>query len=154
VKKSCEACGNLFETPKSWGKFCGATCRKRASRASAETPREAKIKPVRVPEPPKTREIAPEKPPPAPRWQPVAAHPLISQTTRALEEAGALESVLGQTALRLAEKLAGNFDTGSAMASLSRELRAVMQQALTEGTAKADSLDELAARRMQKASSA
>jgi hypothetical protein len=148
VKKSCEACGNLFETPKSWAKFCGPTCRKRASRASAETPKEAKIKPIRAPKPAETPEKPAEKPGPSP------SHPLIAQTTRELEEAGVLDTVLGQTALRLAQKLAGNFDTGSAMASLSREFRAVMLQALSDGTRKADSLDELAARRMQKASSA
>lgn len=148
MKKSCEACGNLFETPKSWAKFCGATCRKRASRASAEAPKEAKIKPIRAPKPAETRETAPEKPTASP-W-----HPLIAQTTRELEEAGVLDSVLGQTALRLAEKLAGNFDTGSAMASLSREFRSVRAEALSSGSKKADPLDELALRRFQKASGA
>lgn len=81
-------------------------------------------------------------------------HPLVAQTTRELEEAGVVETFLGQTALRIAAKLAGESDTGSAMASLSREFRAVMQQALSEGTKKSDSLDELAARRMQRASGA
>lgn len=81
-------------------------------------------------------------------------HPLVVQTERELDAAGVRDSVLGQTALRLAEKLAGNFDTGSAMASLSREFRAVMAQALSDGTKKSDSIDELAARRMQRASGA
>lgn len=81
-------------------------------------------------------------------------HPLIVQTRRELTDADRLDTVVGQMAMRLAEKMAGNFDTGSALAAVSKELRAVMAEALADVGSKADSLDELAARRMQRASGA
>jgi hypothetical protein len=134
VKVSCSVCGELFEAQRYNAKTCSVTCRKRASRSSG--PAEVTALPVGE---------SPEKP---------QTHPLVAQTERELDEAGVIGTVLGQTALRLAGKLAGNSDTGSAMASLSREFRTVMQQALSEGTKKTDSLDELAARRLQRASGA
>jgi hypothetical protein len=79
---------------------------------------------------------------------------LVTQTRRELEEAGKLESVVGQQALRLAEKMCSGFDTGSATAAVSKEFRAVMALALADVTKKADSLDELAQRRAQKAAGA
>lgn len=73
---------------------------------------------------------------------------------RELEAAGRLETVLGQQAVKLAERMCSQFDTGSATASVSRELRAVMDAALAGAPKAADSLDELANRRKLKASGA
>jgi hypothetical protein len=130
VKVSCLGCGNLFETSRNTAKTCSVTCRKRASRAGLTTV------------PPRETPDFPEKP---------LIHPLVVQTTQELEEAGVLESVHGQIALALAEKLSVGNDTGSAMASLARQLSAAMSEALAGGTKKADSLDELAERRWKKA---
>jgi len=49
-----------------------------------------------------------------------------------LVAAGRLESALGQAAIGLAERLADQRDTGAAVASLTRELRATLASA-TEG---------------------
>lgn len=133
MRLRCSVCSETFEAKRSSAKYCGGTCRNRAMRGSPVpqivTDEEARADSERV-------------------------HALVARTTRELDEAGVLDSVMGQMALRLAEKLAGNNDTGSAMASLSKEFRAVMQQALGDGTKKSDSLDELAARRLQKVSGA
>jgi hypothetical protein len=77
---------------------------------------------------------------------------LVSVTRRELEQAGKLDSVIGQQAMRLAEKLCSGFDTGSATAAVSKEFRAVMAEALADVKKQADGIDELMLRRMQKAS--
>lgn len=70
--------------------------------------------------------------------------------TRAeLEAAGRLDSMLGQVALLLAERMC-EFDTGSGTAALSKELRAVMATAVQGAPAAADPVDELRARRDRK----
>jgi hypothetical protein len=131
VKVSCEQCGKPFEAQTRAATFCGPTCRKRASRAPS------------VPEPLTS----------VPDVE-IVEHPLIAATRRELAEAGQLDTTAGQQALRLAEKLASPFDTGSAAAAASKELSRVMAEALADAAKKSDSLDELAARRMQRASGA
>jgi len=71
-----------------------------------------------------------------------------------LRSAGQLNSALGAQAVRLAERMESPFDTGSAIAALSRELRAVMTEALQDASRAVDPLDELAQRRLQKAAGA
>jgi hypothetical protein len=71
-----------------------------------------------------------------------------------LEAADRLGTALGQQALALAERMSSKFDTGSAVAAVSKELRAVMDAALANAATAADALDELSARRRAKASSA
>ncbi len=82
----------------------------------------------------------------------MAAEPLYSgglfeALRRELESAGRLETALGQQAIALAVKLSSPFDTGSAMAAVSRELRAVREEALRGAEQVADPLDELRLRR-------
>jgi len=71
-------------------------------------------------------------------------------TERELEQAGRLDTRLGQMAVALAEKLAAGRDTGSAMAAVSREFRSVMDEAMRGAMIETDELDELAARRDSK----
>jgi hypothetical protein len=130
MRVSCSVCSKPFEAKMSNAKYCGGTCRQRAARGSPV--------PKIVPEIPQKTDI----------------HPLVAETQRELSESGNLHTVLGQTALRLAEKLAESFDTGSAMASLSRELRAVMAEVKSGTASQGDSLDEIAQRRAKKAASA
>lgn len=76
---------------------------------------------------------------------------LVAATRKKLTDAGRLDTVLGQQALLLAQRLTeGRIDTGSSLASLSKELRAVMVDAL-EGTSRTvDPVDELEERRARK----
>ncbi len=141
MKVSCQECGRLFDAKRRGALFCGTTCRKRSSTrdiAARESGEFAPVSPISSPE---TAESPPES-------------PLVATTRRELTEAGVVDSVPGQIALRLALKLSQPGDTGSAMASLARQLSAAMAEALAGGTKKADSMDELMERRLKKASGA
>lgn len=134
MRVRCSACSKPFEAQRSTARFCGATCRKRGNRDASATVEQAPAS------------LTPVAPIPAKEPQ------LVTVTRRELEAAGKLDSVIGQQAMRLAEKLCSGFDTGSATAAVSKEFRAVMAEALADVAKKADDLDELAARRLQKAS--
>ncbi len=124
--RTCEACGRGLEGRRPQVRFCDPTCRKRGSRRS-ETPVAA---------------------------EPLYSGGLVEALRRELESAGRLETALGQQAVALAVKLASPFDTGSAMAAVSRELRAVREAALGGAGQDASPLsrarDELAARRSRR----
>ena len=78
----------------------------------------------------------------------VAGNSLVKATTAELAAAGKVDTVLGQLAISLAGRMSG---TTTGLAALSRELRSVIDAALsvkTSGAApKADGIDELRARR-------
>lgn len=141
MKVSCRECGKLFDAQTRARVFCGTACRKRSSDRDIAARKNAELAPVSSLSPPENATAPPD---------PV----LVATTRRELEEAGVADTVSGQIALRLAEKLSQPGDTGSAMASLARQLSAAMSEALASGTKKADALDELAAWRDRKASGA
>jgi hypothetical protein len=64
-----------------------------------------------------------------------------------LTAAGCEFSSLGAQAIQIARRMTNTFDTGSAFAALSKELRAVMGLAMSSATPEANPLDELRARR-------
>lgn len=72
--------------------------------------------------------------------------PLVAATRARLAEVGLADSMIGRQALRLAEAMSEG-DTGSGIATLSRELRATMAEALQDAVAAEDPLDELRLRR-------
>ncbi len=117
--RTCAACGDSLEGRPAKTRFCDATCRKRASRRPDEAPG---------------------------TFEPDGGG-LLDALRRELEAAGRLDTALGQQALALAVKLSSPFDTGSAMAAVSRELRAVREEALRGAEQAADPLDELRLRR-------
>lgn len=131
MKLSCGSCGKPFEAKRASARFCSAACRKRSSR---------KGQVVDLPLP------APEAAEPS-----EAAAELVRATEKDLRAAKKLDSVLGQQAMVLARKMGNLFDTGSATAAVSRELRAVMAEVLGDVKQPASPVnglrDELAARR-------
>ena len=137
MKVSCRECGKLFDAQTRARVFCGTACRKRSSDRDIGARKNAEMAPI--------SSITPSE---------GSDSSLVSTTRRELEEAGVADTVNGQIALRLAEKLSQPGDTGSAMASLARQLSTAMSDALASGTKKADALDELAAWRDRKASGA
>lgn len=87
--------------------------------------------------------------------EPVEESPGLVASYRAqLEAADRLDSPEGALVMHLARLFEAGQHTASGAASLSRELRAAMEEALKGAPAKADSLDELAARRQAKVSGA
>ena len=137
MKVSCRECGKLFDAQTRARVFCGTACRKRSSERDIAARKNAELAPISSITPSETSDSS-----------------LVSTTRRELEEAGVADTVNGQIALRLAEKLSQPGDTGSAMASLARQLSTAVFDALASGTKKADALDELAAWRDRKTSGA
>jgi hypothetical protein len=133
AERSCDICGKIYEAKRKTSKFCGDTCRARHTRATA-----AKAAATGT-----SRTAAPvvdyERPP-------------LSAAVRAeLEDMKRHETAVGQVALSLALRIETGMDTGSAMASLSKELRAALNEALRGAKDTQSGLegirDELAARR-------
>ena len=141
MKVSCKECGTLFDARTRAATFCGTACRKRASNRDIAARKNGDLAPVTSISPADEPISAPET-------------GLVAETRRALEEADAVATVHGQIALTLAAKLASAVDTGSAMASLAKQLAAAMSEALAHGTQQTDALDELGAWRDKKASGA
>lgn len=123
MQRECDSCGKPFEAKRKAARFCSDTCRKRNQRA------------------------------PKPRAKDPSAMPstdLVAVCERELQAASRLDTVLGRQALELARRIASPHETGSSVASLSKEFRAVMEAAMEGVGLKADPLDELRARREAK----
>jgi len=128
MNKICGDCGLTFEAKRATAKYCGERCRKRAQRR-----------------PPAL--IAPS---PA-IDEPASIGPTALATTAELELAGRLDTAVGQAAVILARRIdASSGETGSSLASLVREHRAALAEAMRDSEGKADPLDELRTRRERK----
>ncbi len=142
-KRACDACRKLYEPKRSTSKYCSSLCRTRASRAGTSTPRTATVIDVTgMGEAFAGALLGGDRP---------DEGAVTRATRKALEDADRLETVAGASALALARRVDSPMtDTGSAMATVVRELRAVMAEA-TKGTAAKTSpqglRDELADRR-------
>lgn len=128
MDKNCLVCGRSFMAKRSSAKYCGGTCRKRAQRQkdsgaliglpSAQT-----------------------------HFQPAAQVGSVMDATRAeLEKVEREETALGAAALALAARIdSSGGDTGSAVASLVRQLRETLAAALEGAEADDDPLVQIRA---------
>lgn len=123
MKRKCAGCGQPFEAKRATAKYCSEACGRRVRRSNS-TSRKSKA---------------------SPRVSSVRA--AVLKELKAADREG---TVLGMAALELADALASTHSTGSAKAALSKELRAVMAEALKGADKKADTLDELRRRREAK----
>lgn len=121
-ERECDVCGGAYVAKRPSSRFCGDRCRKRAQRQ----PRTADAPPVSAPA--------------------AVEGGVLGQVTAELGEVGRLDSTLGQIAVAIATRMAG-FETGAGLAALSKELRAVMGEALGGAVTVADPVDELRSRR-------
>ena len=129
---TCDSCGGPLERRNVNHRFCCGVCRKRGARGH--------LQPGAGPRP-----VAPAVETDA---------TLLEAIRRQLDEAGRLDTYLGQQAVLLATLLAGGAGTPSALASLSRELRETMAAALRGAGAPASAVqarrDEVAAMRAKR----
>ena len=127
MTRTCEMCGKPFETKRPDAKTCSSTCRVRLSRSGGSAP--------------KLRVVVPMED------RPTRGGSLLGSVVVALEEAKALETPAGRLAVSLATRIDDpeSNDSGSAVASLSRELRAVLGEALARSSKSASPLDEIRA---------
>ena len=125
----CVVCGASFEAKRpATARYCGATCRQRKRRGAGPTDTPAPVVSGTV--------------------EPIG---VVAAVAAELSAAGRLNTSLGQQALKLAVRLeTSKTDTGAGLASLSKELRALMVQALAGVTQVDDPVDEIAKRRDEK----
>lgn len=134
MTKTCESCGQPFEAARRTARFCGATCRKRASRAGGPAPRRER------------QEQAPAASTAHTAAAPTDSDDLVSSLITELTACGERSTLLGQQAIAVARRIVSPRETGASVATLSRELRTVMGQIRRKGET-ADVVDEVAERR-------
>lgn len=127
MQRTCNACGKPYQAQRSTSKFCSSSCRARAAQGAPI----ASATPIAE-----------------------ASGGLSAATERELRDAGRFDTILGQQALALARRIESPAETGASVASMSKEFRAVMAEALDGVNAAADPLDELRLRRDRRRSSA
>jgi hypothetical protein len=128
VRKQCAVCRVPFEAQRVAAKYCSPRCRVRATRARAAGQDGTAVS---VAEP-----------------SPATPAGVEAAITAELAAAGRTATSSGQSALALARRIdAGAGEPGSALAAMVRELRAALADAVKDGQAVANPLDELRARR-------
>jgi len=126
VKRTCDwaGCGVEFETTSPRARFCSSTCRSRNSRAqNAAAP--APTAPSTAKKPPAKKAAAATTTAAAPKAD---EHAFVKATRKELVGLDALESMLGQQVLTIADRMGRGAETGSAMASLSKEHSRLMSE--------------------------
>lgn len=133
MRKACAECGEEFEAKRTAAMYCSGRCTKRAQR---------RPNPQEGPAPVREMPVQP------------SAGSVTASTQAELERAGREESAAGQSALALARRIdASSGETGSGVAALVREHRAVLAEALKDAETAADPIDELRTRRERKLAS-
>lgn len=111
---TCKSCGTTFAAKRSTAKYCGPTCRSKGNRAGTAA------------EPPGKTE-----------------HSLIASVRAELVKANRLNTPAGQQAIVLAWQMLHPMNTGSAVASASKQLTEVLAIALDGSSTVADPLEEM-----------
>lgn len=133
--RRCEACGKPYDTKSPRSRFCSSTCRSRAHRNGQSAPAGA-VAGLAV----------------LPAQQSPEGGELVRQVEKRLQDAGRLETYLGQAAIDMARRIeAATAAPLSQAASAHRELRAAMADAMRGANVAKSAVqqhrDELAARR-------
>ena len=124
MQRNCAVCDAPFEAQRYQAKYCGDTCRKRAQRGGIAGKSETTAAEVN---------------------RPVSG--LVDAVTAELEAAGKVNSVAGQHALELANRIASAPAMSTGVAALSKQLQSVLAEALRGSGQVADPVDDLKARR-------
>lgn len=123
MTRSCDCCGREYEAKRSTSRYCSDVCRMRIKRGP-NSPRLTVVEST----------------------EPRTPGSLLGSVMVELEAAGVLDTGAGRLAVKLATRIddPNSNDSGSAVAALSRELRAVMAEAVTgRSTGSANPLDRL-----------
>lgn len=144
MRKRCEApqCGKTFEAKRAAAKFCSPACRKRNSRADKRGATVLSIVDLE-------KGVDLRLDPPEPTEPSSAAEgPLTTATRKQLDAAGRLDTALGIAVLLIAMRLDNPMsmaDTGSSYASLHKDFRAALAEALKDARTESDPLDKIRA---------
>lgn len=119
--KTCEQCGTAFEAKTSRARFCGSGCRARKAEGVKPAAGRRRVKP----------------------WD----RRILLAVSRQLADAGRGSTALGLMAVDLARTLGDPDLSGSARATVARELRATLTEALEGARRKDNPVDALKQRR-------
>jgi hypothetical protein len=149
------SCGRVFRAKSPRARSCSSTCRSRDSRAGLSGPNRPTVvtlptRPAPAPLVPAPPVAAPATPAPVPDDDGPEPE-LVTTTRRELEDAGKLDTALGQQALLLASRMASPFASAAAVASLAKRHSDLIAALVPPAPGKPDRLDELAERRLRKA---
>lgn len=132
TRRNCDSCGKAYSAKTARSRFCSATCRVRASRGVVVPIESAKAAPS-DPRPPAQQLVG-----------------VTGATYRELEVAERLDTAYGQAAIVLARRIDAGRDTGSAIATMTRQLRETLAEALKGARREDSKLDELTQRRLER----
>jgi hypothetical protein len=142
VRKSCAVCSKEFEAAKPNARFCGATCRKRSSRSKPATPQPSATTTAAAVTAPASSAGAPPS---------VGSPQSLYEAVKAkLAEVERLDTIAGAHALELANRIVNAPGMNTGVAALSKQLQAVLAEALVDTSTAADPMDELEKRRAEK----
>lgn len=128
---ACAECGTVFEARSSRAKYCSPKCRKAVSRRPSK---QGKLEAEGAPQVPTA--------PPAPEYDSLA-----DQIKNSLTELEALNTISGMAALRVAQQIDRGRDSGSAVATLTKELSRLVTEAKRESEPKRkDAADAIASK--------
>jgi len=127
MQRQCAVCQREFQAKRASARYCGNACRQRAHRAA----------PLKVA---KSQDANAS-----------ADSPTVAAVRAALESASRADGYLGATALTLAARV--DDTPGAGAATVARELRAVMSEALRDAALADDPVDEVKQRRDAKLAS-
>jgi hypothetical protein len=134
VRVQCAMCPTVFDAKRLTAKYCSTRCRTRASRAGMAAPRQPVVRGA------------------ASAQDGLGGQDGVEAAAAAeLATAGRTASPSGQSALALARRIDAGVDSGAAMASMVRELRVALADALRDAAVAVDPLDELKAKRDRRA---
>ena len=150
-ERTCEQCGDGFSAGRRHARFCSDTCRSRKHRGKPATQLTvvggSVVKTARTAKAP-AKQTGGAEPnagsaaPPAPTYD-----TLEEQVRQDLADVSALSTISGMAAVRIAQQIDRGGDSGSAVATLSKELSRLVGEAKVEAAPKTkDAVDDLAAR--------
>lgn len=124
MERSCDSCAATYDAKRPTSRFCSPKCRTRSARGQVVS-------------------ITPAAP-----IDPSAG--VTAATRSALATVDRESTLLGQSALALAARIDSQSDTGSALASLVKQLQATFEAATVNTATVVSALDELRLRREQR----
>ena len=124
IKRPCDECGTTYLAKSKTSRYCETACRVRANRR------------------PSKQGAATAADAPAP-VSPYERGGLLGQVVADLTKANVLETIPGKAALALAYRIESPMETGSAAASMTRELSRLVEEAKALAPKRQDAIDAL-----------
>ena len=121
LERECDECATRYVAQTKRSRFCSAACRVKANRRPVTQGMNEGEPPVAAPE----------------------RGGLVSQVAADLQKVGVLDTIPGRAALALAYRIESPMETGSAAASMTRELSRLVDEAKALTPKQQDGIDKL-----------